>query len=74
MAVRPDTNNVQILDHAAVPVVVGPNGKLMIALGMLLGLVLGSLIGVVTEPVPDHLAWTGSGSAYGQCAADRGCG
>ena len=50
MAVRLDTNNVQILDHAAVPVVpVGPNGKLMIALGVLLGLVLGSLIGVVTE-------------------------
>ena len=36
-AVRLDTNNVQILDHAAVPVVpVGPNGKLMIALGLAL--------------------------------------
>ena len=50
MAVRLDTNNVQILDHAAVPVSpVGPNGKLITAVGFVLGLFLGALIGLVTE-------------------------
>ena len=50
MAVRLDTNNVQILDHASVPVhPVGPNGKLISAIGFMLGFVLAALIGLVTE-------------------------
>ncbi len=50
MAVRLDTNNVQILDHASVPIApVGPNGKLITAAGLILGLILAALIGLLTE-------------------------
>jgi capsular exopolysaccharide synthesis family protein len=56
MAVRLDTNNVQILDHASVPrTPVGPNGKLIVMAGLLLGVVLASVIGLITELAQVHI-------------------
>ncbi|MDE0881249.1 MAG: polysaccharide biosynthesis tyrosine autokinase [Myxococcota bacterium] len=50
MAVRLDTNNVQILDHASVPMApVGPNGKLITLAGLIFGVILGAVIGLITE-------------------------
>ena len=50
MAVRLDTNNVQILDHASVPISpIGPNGKLIVLAGLILGTFLAALIGLITE-------------------------